>query len=108
VVTALGASNVGSISPYAIRGLQDRGVTLPLTDRDPLQLIPEDLMSAEIVIVLDKHEHRPFMHLMFPDWADKVTYWHVGDLHVETIKEALNLAERNIKELIQHLTMQQR
>ncbi len=108
VVTALGAGNVGPISPYAVDALLARGVPLPVTFRDPLQLTEEDLTSAEIIIVLDEDEHRPYMSTSFPGWANKVTYWHIGDLHVETTQKALALAELNIKELIQQLSKQDR
>lgn len=100
VAAELGIGNVCAMSEFAIQGLQDRGIPLPDTFRDSLQLTEEDLQSAEIIIVLDEDEHRPYMAMKFPDWADKVTYWHVGDLHVATSEEALALAERNIRELI--------
>jgi len=104
VVTALGTVNVGPISPCAIRALQDRGVPLPPAFRDPLPLTEQDLASADRIIVLDEDEHRPYMKIAFPDWADKVTYWHIGDLHKKTTEEALAQAERDIRELIQRLS----
>ena len=103
VATELGAGNVGPISPYAILGLQARGVPLPDAFRGPEHLWKEDLQSADHIIVLDEDEHRPFMERKFPAWADKVTYWHVGDLHVATSEEALALAEENIRTLFQRL-----
>jgi protein-tyrosine phosphatase len=108
VATELGAGNIGPISPYAIQGLQDRNVPLPVDFHDPIPLTEQDLNSADLVIVLDEEEHRPYMAMRFPAWADKVTYWHIGDLEVATSKEALALAEQNIRELIRQLSAHQR
>jgi len=104
VATELGAGNFGSISPYTILGLQDRGITLAQPVREPLQLTEQDLKSANPVIVLDEDEHRPYMSIKFPDWLDQVTFWHVGDLHVCSNEDALELAEREVRALIQRLS----
>ena len=78
VAFELGTGNVGPISKYALEGLQIRGVALPDQIRVPQQLTEADLQSADVIIVLDEDEHRPYMNMKFPDWADKVTYWHIG------------------------------
>ena len=103
VALELGAENVGPISPLAIQGLRDRGVQLPDQFRTPQQLTTTDLQSATHVIVLDADEHRPHMATKFPDWADRVTYWSVGDLHVATPALALATAEREVRALIDRL-----
>ena len=100
VATELGAGNVGPISPHTIRGLQDRGVPLPDSFRDPVQLTEADLEAAAHIILLDRQEHVPLMEMRFPNWTDKVTYWHVGDLEVATSEEALALAEQKVRELV--------
>src|SRR6185503_19752845 len=66
VATELGADNIGPISPYTIRALKARGVVLPDTFRDPIQLTETDLQRAAFVIALDEDEHRPFMEMKFP------------------------------------------
>jgi len=104
VMLELGVGNLGPISPYALHGMLVRRVPLPDTFRNSMQLTEEDLQSADQIIVLDEQEHRPFMELRFPAWVDKVTYWHVGDLHAATTEEALALAERNVRALIQQLS----
>jgi len=103
VMSELGGGNLGPISPHALRGLLARGVPFPETFRDPMQLTEPDLRLAQHIIALDEEEHRPFMELRFAAWANKVTYWHVGDLHLKTMEEALALADRNVRELIQQL-----
>ena len=108
VALELGIGNIGTISEYAIEGLQARGVPLPDQYRHPQQLTNGDLQSADVIIVLDENEHRPYMNMKFPDWANRVTYWQVGDLHVATSEEALAMAERDIRDLIQRLPLQRR
>ena len=78
---------------------------MPIADefRSPIQLTEADLSAAGLVIVLDEAEHRPYMELRFPSWVDKVVYWHVGDLHVATMEEALALAEREVRALLERL-----
>jgi low molecular weight protein-tyrosine phosphatase len=104
VAPELGVGNVGPISIHTIRGLQTSGVKLPEDIRDPLPLTEEDLKQAELIIVLDEAEHRPYMKERFPNWADKVTYWHIADLDGATTEEALTAAEREIRSLIERLT----
>ena len=103
VALELGAENVGPISPLAVQELQVRGVPLPEQFRPPRQLTEADLASAEPVIVLDADEHRPLMAKKFPEWADRVTYWTVGDLHVTTPALAMAMAEREIRALVDRL-----
>ncbi len=103
VALELGTANVGPISPLAIAGLQARGVPLPDQFRAPLQLTEADLKSADPVIVLDADEHRPLLTKKFPDWAERVTYWNVGDLHVATPAQALAVAEQAVRALIHDL-----
>ena len=101
VATELGAGNVGPISPFAIRELQVRGVPLPDQWRIPRPLTVGDLQSAGQIIVLDADEHRPLMAAKFPDWAERVVYWAVGDLHVATPAAALAVAEQQVRALLQ-------
>jgi protein-tyrosine phosphatase len=103
IATELGGGNVGPISPYAVAGLQARGIPVNGDHRWPRQVEDEHFAAADLVIALDEHEHRPFMTRKFPAWVDRIEYWHVGDLHIATVEEALPLAERNIHALIKRL-----
>ena len=58
---------------------------------------------ADQIIVLDATEHRPHMTAKFPDWADHVTYWEVGDLHAAQPAPALALADEQVRALLQQL-----
>ena len=103
VALELGVNNVGPISTLTIQGLEVRGVPLPENFRRPLPVTAADLESASPVIALDADEHRPLMAQKFPRWADRITYWAVGDLHITTSAQALAVAEQEVRALIQRL-----
>jgi protein-tyrosine phosphatase len=62
-----------------------------------------DFERADLVIALDEEEHRPYMQQWFPDWADRIEYWQVGDLHITTADQALALAENEVRALVERL-----
>ena len=103
IVMAVGDDNVGLVSEHTIRGLEERGIAVPTTLRAPLQLQEKDLKSADLIIALDDEEHRPYMQQLFPNWANKIEYWHVHDLHASTADDALPVAEREIRALVERL-----
>jgi protein-tyrosine phosphatase len=103
IATILGAGNTDVISEHTLHGLRSRGVGVDLNHRSPIQVEPQDFERADLVIALDEQEHRPFMKRWFPDWADRIEYWQVGDLHVTTADEALSLAEREVRALVERL-----
>ena len=95
---------VGVISRTAAKGLRSRGVRLGFYHRPPKQVKRQDFARADLVIALDEQEHRPYMKWWFPEWADRVEYWQVGDLHSKNADEALSLADREVRALIQRLS----
>jgi protein-tyrosine phosphatase len=103
IVTALGAGNVDVISEHTLKGLRHRGIKVAPNHRTPLQVELRDFERANLVIALDEDEHRPYMQQRFPDWADRIEYWRVGDLHITTAEEALASAEREVRMLIERL-----
>ena len=75
-----GAGNVGPISPHALSGLLERGVTPAGALRFPIQCCERDLSDGVRIVALKEAEHRPFLRKQFPAWEDRVEYWHVHDL----------------------------
>lgn len=105
ITAVLGADNLDVISEHTINGLRSRGVAIGNNQRSPIQLEPEDMEQADMVIALDEEEHRPYMERRFPDWADRIEYWHVGDLHITAAEEALSVAEAEVRALVQRLAI---
>jgi protein-tyrosine phosphatase len=67
-----------------------------------------DLAAATRVIALKEAEHRPLMAARFPDWQDRVEYWHVHDLDAAGPDEALGDIERLVRQLIDELLVSER
>lgn len=98
------AANSGPISAYAIRGLAVRGIEVGEAVRSPIQVQTKDLDEADLVIALKEAEHQPYLEAQFPDWTDRVEYWHVHDLNQAPAAEALTEIERQVRALIQRLS----
>jgi low molecular weight protein-tyrosine phosphatase len=102
-IVAAFSRNPGPISSATLEGLQARSISnAPV--RYPRQLTESDLANARRVIALNAREHRPLLNQYFPDWTDRVEYWHVPDITELDAETALALIERNIQLLIASLT----
>ncbi|MEQ1843875.1 MAG: low molecular weight phosphatase family protein, partial [Verrucomicrobiales bacterium] len=58
-----------------------------------------DLEGASVVIALSELEHRPLVVASFPDWVDRIEWWEVGDVPVETVSSALAKIEEGVRKL---------
>jgi protein-tyrosine phosphatase len=93
--------NVGPIAPHVLKRLELRGIPLNGHARFPLQLKEKDLLEANLIIALDRHDHQPMMAKQFPAWADRITYWDVPDLNIMDSENALSGIERDINSLVE-------
>ncbi len=106
VATELLNLTFGPISTNTVEALRVRGVQFAAPHRYPLQLKDAELAAADLVIALDEDEHLPYMQARFPSWARRVTYWHVGDLHVQPASMAIPQIEREVTRLVARLRHQ--
>jgi protein-tyrosine phosphatase len=95
--------NVGPISQEALRALQARSIHCPTTERFPLACEAADLAAAGLVIALKESEHRPLLLQQFPQWVDRVEYWHIHDVDLASADQALAEVEMRIESLMQRL-----
>lgn len=95
-------ANPGPISRSARQRLQSLGIA-PAAFRDPIRLREADLEQAQLVVMLDEQEHRPYMQDRFPAWEERVTYWRVADLWGLTVDQALGLIDQEVDRLIDQL-----
>jgi protein-tyrosine phosphatase len=92
--------NPGPISADAAQRLHQHGIA-PESFREPIQLTEADLEQADLVIMLDEHEHRPYLQQGFPAWEQRVIYWHVADLAWGfTPDQALSMIDAEVEQLI--------
>ncbi|MCE7984639.1 MAG: low molecular weight phosphatase family protein [Caldilinea sp. CFX5] len=99
----LGVNNVGPISHYTVAGLQERGISFTGTHRLPQQVTEADLQAATLVIALDRTEHQRYVEERLPNWAERVHYWEVADLHLLTAADALARIELQVLALLDRL-----
>jgi protein-tyrosine phosphatase len=95
--------NTGPISPHTRKAMSHRGLRLAEPIRLPTALTEEDLAGADLVIALKEAEHRRMLMRQFPDWPNRVHYWHVHDLDLATGEQATAEIERLVAALIASL-----
>jgi protein-tyrosine phosphatase len=92
--------NVGPISRYALAALITKGVTPEGAMRVPQPCSPTDFDSAKLVIALKEAEHRPLIGRRFPQFADRIVYWHVDDVEFMEPSIALAMIDDQVKSLL--------
>jgi protein-tyrosine phosphatase len=103
LATDLGDGNIGPIAPRVIIRLKEKEIPVNGKIRYPIQLAQADFQEADLVIALNEPEHRKLMQLRFPEWANRITYWHVPDLDQVGSEVAFPKIEQYITEQLQHL-----
>jgi protein-tyrosine phosphatase len=95
-----GVANKGPISPFAVAGLERRKITPSSPFREPLECTENVLLQASHVVALKEREHRTMLEEKFPEWSDRVEYWHVHDVDEALPEQALAEIQKNVKGLI--------
>lgn len=98
-----GVNNVGPMSRAARARLEARGVRTHEFERLPAGLTTADLEQAARIVALKEVEHRPLMLERFPGWIDRTEFWHVDDVDVGPVDEALSLIDRTLETLFTQL-----
>lgn len=96
-------SNIGPISPYTKERLAALGIPLPFRPRFPVQLHESELAAANLVIALKETEHRDMLTERFPNWPNRVEYWHIDDLDYASATTALPSIEDKVTQLMERL-----
>jgi protein-tyrosine phosphatase len=102
-VHGAGRFNVGPISAVARQALEARRVPIEADLRFPIQLTPDDLAAADLIVAVCEAEHRSHVERDFPAAAHRVEYWDVEDLGVIPADEALPAIEQHVRDLIERL-----
>jgi predicted translation initiation factor SUI1 len=91
-----GVNNVGPMALSAVKALEAKGVRASdAVTRFPVQVTTEDLGRADRIVALKQSEHLPLLQERFPDWTERVEYWHVDDA-----PEVLALIEEEVMGLV--------
>ncbi len=94
----------GPLSPFTQEALASREIDLQHTAADRVSLSDDDFLRSERHIAMDRTEHYPMMQEYFPNWADKIRYWDVGDVPFRLPHEALPEIERRVRQLFEELS----
>jgi len=94
--------NDGAISDFTAYRLTAMNVPFD-GQRFPIPLSKADLENADQVVAVKEAEHRAMMQEQFPDWADRIEYWHVDDMDCATPDEALPILQSCIEALVDRL-----
>jgi protein-tyrosine phosphatase len=94
----------GPISPFTQDALTVRQIDLRHTAANRVSLSADDFLDSERQIAMDRTEHYPMMQQHFPNWADKIHYWDVGDVPFRLPHEALPEIERRVTQLFEELS----
>ena len=95
--------NIGPISPITLEAFKHHSIPIPEPIPNPGQVTLDDLASADLVVALKEEEHRALVRLNFPDWENRVAYWHVHDLDKAPPQKALADIDRLVRALIDRL-----
>jgi predicted translation initiation factor SUI1 len=91
-----GVNNVGPMAKSAIKSLEAMGIRdAERCGRLPVQVTIDELGDADVIIALKHAEHLPLLHERYPDFVEKVEFWHVDDA-----PEALALIESKVMDLM--------
>ena len=96
-------NNPGPIYSVVTDRLENLGIGIGKKHRYPMQLEEKDFENADLTIALKEAEHFDMMKQLFPDWAEKITYWHIHDIDVEPPEIALPKIDMEIHDLINTL-----
>ena len=98
----------GDLSMHTRFALLARNIPLRHTGARPAALAAADLVRATRVIALKEAEHRGLMRAQFPQWENRIAYWHVHDLDAATpdtaVPEIETLTLRLLDEIAGHGT----
>jgi len=94
----------GPIYHETVSWLTNRGIVLPSSHRNPIQVQECDFEAAHLVVAVKEAEHRSMIEESFPNWAERVEFWHIHDLDIARPDEALPELATKVEHLVKRLT----
>lgn len=88
------------LSSHVLARLGVLGIEPPLPLCWPTELIEQDLAAADLVIALDRTEHRPLIRCRHRGWDDQIEYWEIGDIDVIPAAEAFEAVDHEVAHLM--------
>ncbi len=104
LATERGIFNLGPMSAHVVEALAGRGLAPRSGNRAPQQCTRADLQAADHIVALKEAEHRPLVIERFPEWEDRIEYWHVHDATDTAPAVALSSIAEQIDLLLDRLS----
>lgn len=95
--------NPGPMSRDTMEALQNQGISCENHLRLPIKVTEADFESNDRVIAVKEAEHRPMIAQNFPNWLERVEFWHVDDLDCCGPDEAIPHLDREVAALLLRL-----
>jgi protein-tyrosine phosphatase len=92
------------LSPHTFAALQARGIPLNHTSPERSRLTVADLERASVAVALKEAEHRPYLRRDFPEWEERVEYWHFHDVDFSAPDDVLPEIEARVAALLDRLS----
>lgn len=96
--------NFGPLSRHAAQALELLDIPLP-AERYPLAVTEKDLLAAQHVVAVKEAEHRELLAASFPDWVERVEFWHIDDLDFAEPEEAIPILHEHVRKLFERLSV---
>ena len=90
----------GFLSSVVVKALREREIPASFTAPACRQISEADFREADLLIAIDKFEHRPLLDRYYHDWVDRVSYWDVSDVEELSPMDAIPRIEQNVQSLI--------
>ena len=95
--------NPGPMSRDTMAALRKLGIPFDHHLRHPLLATDADFGGAHHVVAVKEAEHRPMIERNFPNWLERVEFWHVHDLDCCVPEEAIPHLDREVAALVKRL-----
>ena len=93
------AQNVGPISEFTVNYLMALNINVD-SSRMPVRVEYEDFTSVDRVVALSRDEHVPMMEKHFKPFVNKIDYFEIEDVHLESHETALPKLKKTLDQYI--------
>lgn len=100
---AIDSRNPGSISVHTRVALGRLKIACDSTQRFPRPVTQADFEAATHVVAVKEAEHRLLLDRHYPQWTDKVEFWHIHDIDCAHPDDALPQLHEHVVKLVERL-----
>lgn len=102
---ALDPLNPGCMARFTTERLRRHRISSEAYQRMPMDVTVDDLNAASHIIAVKETEHRPLLERRFPQFLDRVEFWHIDDIDCARPNHAMPLLEQQVLQLLDHLAL---